>query len=346
MSPEQLAGDKLDGRSDVYSLALVAFNMLTGTLPFPSDTAQESMIMRLTDEPKSLTEMKPDIIWPQAVQDVMKRALQRKSGDRYQKAMDFGNALYMAVERMPKNSAADVGTVVLGAETALLSAPPPTRVDPSASAPPMTRPSATVKPSAPAPAPAKTSRTALYAGGGVAVAAVAVAAFVIFSKGGSTPPVKHDGAAPASQVAANVPANVPVNPAANPGGGTPTQSPVLQGSQPTGEPSVPTTSQKKTPNGLKATPPSNGAVDISARLPALLLESADDATAAKSLAEAERLQRNAVGSNEIIGLSVVRAQALAMLGKDPESCDILNTIKERAAKTKYEERVQRMLKSC
>ena len=55
MSPEQLAGDKLDGRSDIYSLALVAFNMLTGKLPFPSDTAQESMIMRLTDKPsKSL----------------------------------------------------------------------------------------------------------------------------------------------------------------------------------------------------------------------------------------------------------------------------------------------------
>ena len=36
MSPEQLAGDKLDGRSDIYSLALVTFNMLTGTLPFPA----------------------------------------------------------------------------------------------------------------------------------------------------------------------------------------------------------------------------------------------------------------------------------------------------------------------
>ncbi len=51
MSPEQLAGDKLDGRSDIYSLALVCFHMLTGTLPFQADTAQETMIKRLTDEP-------------------------------------------------------------------------------------------------------------------------------------------------------------------------------------------------------------------------------------------------------------------------------------------------------
>ena len=48
MSPEQLAGDKLDGRSDIYSLGLVAFNCLTGKLPFPSESAQEAMIMRLT----------------------------------------------------------------------------------------------------------------------------------------------------------------------------------------------------------------------------------------------------------------------------------------------------------
>ena len=52
MSPEQLSGDKLDGRSDIYSLALVAFNMLTGKLPFPGQTTQESMIMRLTDRPR------------------------------------------------------------------------------------------------------------------------------------------------------------------------------------------------------------------------------------------------------------------------------------------------------
>ena len=64
MSPEQLAGDTLDGRSDIYSLGLVTFNMLTGSLPFPSESPQESMIMRLTDKPKTLAEMRPDVAWP------------------------------------------------------------------------------------------------------------------------------------------------------------------------------------------------------------------------------------------------------------------------------------------
>lgn len=122
MSPEQLSGDKLDGRSDIYSLALVAFNMLTGTLPFPSDSQQESMIMRLTDRPKSLADMKPDRSWPADVQTVMDKALERDVNARYQNATDFGMALYNAIQRMPETIAAEAGTAMLAA------AVPPTRI--------------------------------------------------------------------------------------------------------------------------------------------------------------------------------------------------------------------------
>lgn len=288
--------------------------------------------MRLTDEPKSLTDMKPDTIWPPAVQDVMKRALQRKSGDRYQKADDFGNALFMALERMPKNSAADMGTMILGAETALMSAPPPTRVDPNAAAAPMTRPSATVKPPVAPPTPARKSKTALYAGGGVVGLAAAVAAFVVISKSGGTPAVKHDSSTAAPQVAASV----PVNPAANPGGGTPTQLPVSQGVQKTSPPPVvPKTTTSGTP-----------AVDISARIPDLMRESQEDTSAARALSEAEKLQSRAIASSDVIGLSLVKANAHAMLGHDKQSCDIIDTIKERGASTVYAEKIAIMVKTC
>ena len=60
MSPEQLSGDVLDGRSDIYSLALVFFRMLTGALPFQADSAQETMIKRLTDNPMRLGDVLPD----------------------------------------------------------------------------------------------------------------------------------------------------------------------------------------------------------------------------------------------------------------------------------------------
>jgi hypothetical protein len=120
MSPEQLAGDKLDGRSDIYSLALVAFNMLTGTLPFPSDSAQESMIMRLTDKPKPLAEMRPEIAWPADVQTVMDKALERDAQLRYQSATVFALDLYRAIDRMPETAAAEMGTQMMQV--------PPTRV--------------------------------------------------------------------------------------------------------------------------------------------------------------------------------------------------------------------------
>jgi eukaryotic-like serine/threonine-protein kinase len=114
MSPEQLAGDKLDGRSDIYSLALVAFNVFTGKLPFPSETVQESMIMRLTDRPRRLGEMKPDVVWPPELEAVMERALARDSHHRYQRATDFGRALVQAVSAMPDQmTAAEGGTLVM-----------------------------------------------------------------------------------------------------------------------------------------------------------------------------------------------------------------------------------------
>ena len=104
MSPEQLSGDALDGRSDIYTLALVTFHMLTGTLPFPSTTLQESMIMRLTDRPRTLAEMRPDASWPGPLQAVLDRALQRKAEDRYQHATDFSSDLTRAVTAMPPGS--------------------------------------------------------------------------------------------------------------------------------------------------------------------------------------------------------------------------------------------------
>jgi len=93
MSPEQLSGDKLDGRSDVYSLGLVLFNMLTGTLPFPADSVQEAMVKRLTDEPAELLEVRPDLHFPPGLQQILDSALARNPVDRYQSAAKFAHDL-------------------------------------------------------------------------------------------------------------------------------------------------------------------------------------------------------------------------------------------------------------
>jgi eukaryotic-like serine/threonine-protein kinase len=98
MSPEQLSGDTLDGRSDLYSLALVFYRMLSGKLPFEADTVQETMIKRLTDDPAKLADVRPDLSFPAGLQPVLDTALARTPAERYQSVAKF---------------AADVGAIVV-----------------------------------------------------------------------------------------------------------------------------------------------------------------------------------------------------------------------------------------
>ena len=92
MSPEQLAGETLDGRSDLYSLAIIAFMMLTGSLPFIGDTPEQIMMARLTAELRGLSTVKPDVRWPQSLQMVLDRGLAKSPDDRYATIEEFGRA--------------------------------------------------------------------------------------------------------------------------------------------------------------------------------------------------------------------------------------------------------------
>ena len=89
MSPEQLSGDSLDGRSDLYSLALVFYRMLTGKLPFEATTVQETMIKRLTDAPTTLADARPDLSFPPGLQPILDTALARTPAERYQSVAKF-----------------------------------------------------------------------------------------------------------------------------------------------------------------------------------------------------------------------------------------------------------------
>jgi serine/threonine-protein kinase len=106
MSPEQLAGDKLDGRSDLYALALVLFKMLTGQLPFAGETAQDTMVQRLTDDPATLAAVRPDRAFPPGLQATLDAALTRNPAERYQSTAKFASdvAAVLGVERGPRLS--------------------------------------------------------------------------------------------------------------------------------------------------------------------------------------------------------------------------------------------------
>jgi len=96
MSPEQLRGKPLDGRSDVYALALMTFEMLTGRLPFEGTSQQELMIARLRSDPMSLKRARPDLKYAAAVEKVIVKGLARDPDQRYRSATEFAMALAAA----------------------------------------------------------------------------------------------------------------------------------------------------------------------------------------------------------------------------------------------------------
>ncbi len=94
MSPEQLRGKPLDPRTDVYSLTLMTYEMLTAKLPFEGRNQQEMMIARLRNEPISIRSRRPDI--PEAVERVLTKGMARNADDRYASTVEFANELTVA----------------------------------------------------------------------------------------------------------------------------------------------------------------------------------------------------------------------------------------------------------
>jgi serine/threonine protein kinase len=101
MSPEQLSGDVLDQRSDLYALGLMAFRMLTGAQAFPGGSSQEVLVAKMTRPPLRLDETRPDVPWPQALQAVLDRALASDPAARYADALVLAADFYAAVLQLP-----------------------------------------------------------------------------------------------------------------------------------------------------------------------------------------------------------------------------------------------------
>ncbi|MFL5384641.1 MAG: protein kinase domain-containing protein [Longimicrobiaceae bacterium] len=170
MSPEQLLGMTLDGRSDEYSLALVLFRMLAGALPFRAADTQEMMVQRLTGDPLRLDDVLPGFPAPPGLQEALDRALQRRAEDRFESVAAFAEtvAAVLAPRAAPSASASGV-----------FAPPPASRPE----APPATRggvPLTVVAPSEPprdpaAPVPARPWLTPARVAGGVLAASLAVA---------------------------------------------------------------------------------------------------------------------------------------------------------------------------
>jgi serine/threonine protein kinase len=91
MSPEQVAGKPLDGRSDEYSLGILVYLMLTGVAPFSTGSPAETMRKQYYDPPPPVSEKRGDL--PVAAEAVLLRALEKKPEARFPDILSFAQAL-------------------------------------------------------------------------------------------------------------------------------------------------------------------------------------------------------------------------------------------------------------
>lgn len=91
MSPEQLAGKKVDGRSDLFSLGVMLYQMLSGSLPFKADSMASLMFKITNDEAADVRTIRAEI--PEALSVVINKALTKDADQRFQTGVEFANAL-------------------------------------------------------------------------------------------------------------------------------------------------------------------------------------------------------------------------------------------------------------
>ena len=98
MSPEQIAGKKVDGRSDIYSLGIVMFELLTGHPPFKADNLSALLYAITHTPPLCLSAVRADL--PPPIQDIVTCALQKDPVRRYRTGGEFAQALRGIVEQI------------------------------------------------------------------------------------------------------------------------------------------------------------------------------------------------------------------------------------------------------
>ncbi|MEO6723825.1 MAG: protein kinase [Blastocatellia bacterium] len=124
MSPEQARGLKVDARSDLFSLGVVMYQLLTGCAPFDGETSGDVLASLLLAEPQPLA--RHDARLPAALQRIVNRALAKSVADRYQSAREMGDDLKQLKEELEfaaklkdrTGSKDDVLTLSVGARSA------------------------------------------------------------------------------------------------------------------------------------------------------------------------------------------------------------------------------------
>jgi eukaryotic-like serine/threonine-protein kinase len=96
MSPEQLKGEKVTPHTDIYSLGVTLFQLLTAQLPFSGDTLAGLTYNIINEKPKNIRDLRPDL--PKSITRIINKALNKDISKRYQNVKEFAQALKNSVD--------------------------------------------------------------------------------------------------------------------------------------------------------------------------------------------------------------------------------------------------------
>jgi serine/threonine-protein kinase len=266
MSPEQVRGEAVDARSDIYSIGVMMYELMAGRRPFEADSAYAILNQQCNVAPQPPVEINPQL--PAALSEIILCALQKDPACRFQNAQAVHNALCQVAARPDSTLTAEgvpfTPVVIPGAAQPATSRPatsrpatfPPATPQPSTYQPPTYQPvtyqPAAAQPAAMAAAPASSS----HRGAWITVGALAVLV-VLAAAAAGLPHLFHtsaktdsDSTVPTASTTASVAAPPPAAPALPPAAAVPSPA-----AAPVPAPAaVPTTPDQTTPGNAPKTP--------------------------------------------------------------------------------------------